>query len=136
MSLGIMPVFRGGLCGHDDGHHASQGGSGGAVGIWVAIGIAASSTDATVGARKTNMVAGQPKDGCGPTSREAEWATEGAEEFYRSEGSIITLFSKYSEISGSGKSVYSISFVKTMLPLPSSQVSAAVRFGRTTSFHN
>jgi hypothetical protein len=38
-------------------------------------------------------------------------------------GKWITLLAKYSLISSSGKSVCSISFVNTMLPLPSSHVS-------------
>ena len=49
-------------------------------------------------------------------------------------GKWITLFAKYSVISSSGKSVYSISLVNTMLPLPSSHVSVAVRSGCTASF--
>src|ERR1039458_2829739 len=42
-------------------------------------------------------------------------------------GKWITLFAKYSVISSNGKSVYSISFVNTTFPLPSSQVTVAVR---------
>src|SRR5450755_2295021 len=49
-------------------------------------------------------------------------------------GKWITLLVKYSLISSSGKSVCSISLVNTILPLPSSQVSVAVRSGRTASF--
>lgn len=49
-------------------------------------------------------------------------------------GRWMTLLVKYRVISSSGKSVCAISFVKTMLPLPSSHVSVAVRSGRTASF--
>src|SRR6266568_6544321 len=49
-------------------------------------------------------------------------------------GKWITLLVKYSVISSSGKSVYLISLVNTMLPLPSSHVSVAVLSGRTASF--
>ena len=51
-----------------------------------------------------------------------------------SPGKWITLLAKYSVISSSGKSVCSISLVNTMLPLPLSHVSVAVRSGCTTSF--
>jgi hypothetical protein len=50
-------------------------------------------------------------------------------------GSKMVLLAKYSAISGSGKSVYSIAFVKTMWSLPSSHVSVAVWSGLTVSFH-
>jgi len=49
-------------------------------------------------------------------------------------GKWMTLLVKYRVISSSGKSVCSISLVKTMLLLPSSHVSVAVRSGRTASF--
>src|ERR1019366_4671432 len=49
-------------------------------------------------------------------------------------GKWITLLAKYRVISSSGKSVYSISLMNTMLPLPSSHESVAVRSGRTASF--
>jgi len=49
-------------------------------------------------------------------------------------GKWITLLAKYSVISSSGKSVCSISLVNTILPLPSSHVSVALRSGRTASF--
>lgn len=42
-------------------------------------------------------------------------------------GKWITLLAKYSVISSSGKSVFSISLVNTTLPLPSSHVSVAVQ---------
>ena len=49
-------------------------------------------------------------------------------------GKWITLLAKYSVISSSGKSVCSMFLVNTMLPLPSSHVSVAVRSGCTASF--
>ena|SRR5437870_4709255 len=49
-------------------------------------------------------------------------------------GKWMTLLVKYRVISSRGKSVCSISFVKTILPLPSSHVRVAVRSGRTASF--
>src|SRR5271163_4833492 len=49
-------------------------------------------------------------------------------------GKWITLLAKYSLISSSGKSVCSISLVNTILSLPSSHVSVAVRSGCTASF--
>src|ERR1700683_2185536 len=49
-------------------------------------------------------------------------------------GSKIVLLVKYSAISGSGKSAYSIALLKTALPFPSSQVSVAV--WSSFSFHS
>jgi hypothetical protein len=50
-------------------------------------------------------------------------------------GKWMTLLAKYSVISSSGKSVYSIFLVNTILSLPSSHVSVALRSGCTVSFH-
>jgi DNA-binding transcriptional MerR regulator len=67
-------------------------------------------------------------------ARASEDASAGFRAGQYSLGKWITLLAKYSVISSSGKSVCSISLVNTMLPLPSSHVSVAVRSGRTASF--
>jgi len=82
-----------------------------------------------VGDRETLALSRQPKNN--PRQRERRRGL-GAGQY--SLGKWMTLLVKYRVISSSGKSVCSISFVKTMLPLPSSHVSVAVRSGCTASF--